>query len=172
MVSRMVDRWRTRPLRSSFQLDSATASAVVDASGTAAADTGAGTEAGAEAVATGAVSAVDAERLAARLGAAAAAGAAAGAATGAGVATTTGATTAAEEEEATFLVTVLVLLDTEAEELMFVLVAGIEFICLKRTDYHSGGQNQSIFIKIVSKNVQFQEKNLFFLKTGHIYDLF
>jgi hypothetical protein len=138
----------------------------VDASGTAAADTGAG----AEAVATGAVSAVDAERLAARLGAATA-GAATATATGAGVATTTGATTAAEEE-ATFLVTVLVLLDTEAEELMFVLVAGIEFICLKRTDYHSGGQNQSIFIKIVSKNVQFQEKILFFLKTGHIYDLF
>jgi len=160
----MVDRWRTRPLRSSFQLDSATASAVVEASGTAAADTGA--EAGTEAAATGVevVSAVDAERLAARLGAAAVAGAA----TEAGAATTTGVATAAGV--AVFLVTVF--LETAAEELMFVLVAGIEFICLKRTDYHSGGQKQSIFIKIVSKNLQFQEKNLFFLKTGHIYDLF
>jgi hypothetical protein len=136
----------------------------VEASGTAAADTGVGTEAGTEAEATDVVSAVDAERLAARLGAAVAAGAAteAGAATTTGVATTAGV--------AVFLVTVF--LETAAEELMFVLVAGIEFICLKRTDYHSGGQKQSIFIKIVSKNLQFQEKNLFFLKTGHIYDLF
>jgi hypothetical protein len=140
----------------------------VEASGTAAADTGVGTEAGTEAEATGVVSAVDAERLAARLGAAT--GAATGAAgvvaaTGAGAATTGVATAAGV---AVFLVTVFL----ETEELMFVLVAGIEFICLKRTDYHSGGQKQSIFIKIVSKNLQFQEKNLFFLKTGHIYDLF
>jgi hypothetical protein len=120
-------------------------------------------------VATGAVSAVDAERLAARLGAATAAAAGVATATVTGVAITGAATGA--EEEATFLVTVL-LLEEGAEELMFVLVAGIEFICLKRTDYHSGGQNQSIFIKIVSKNVQFQEKILFFLKTGHTYDLF
>ena len=104
---------------------------MVDASGTAAAatgvpDTGVATGAGASTVVP------DAERFAARFaGAGVAASTGAGVATGAGAATGAGVATAAA-----FLVTFL---EGAAEELMFVLVAGIEFICLKRTGYHIGG---------------------------------
>jgi hypothetical protein len=99
--------------------------------------------------------------LAARLGATGVA--ATGAATGAAAGVATGVSTAT-----VFLVTFL---EEEAEELMFVLVAGIEFICLKRTGYHIGGQNQSIFIIFSPKNVQFQKFLDFFLKLDHIYDI-
>lgn len=102
---------------------------MVDASGTAAAATvvpDAGVATGAEASTT----VPDAERFAARF-----AGAGVAASTGAGVATGAGAATGVATAAA-FLVTFL---EGAAEELMFVLVAGIEFICVKRTGYHIGG---------------------------------
>jgi hypothetical protein len=102
--------------------------------------------------------------LAARFAGAGVAATATGAATGVATGAATGVSTATATA---FLVTFL---EEEAEELMFVLVAGIEFICLKRTGYHIGAQNQSIFIIFIPKNVQFQKFLDFFLKLGHKYD--